>query len=291
MTERPRIVVGIDASDCAERALDFALLEAAVHDADLDVVHAWQSASPRVLHRVDARVAADAQRLVDETVKSRLTFVKRAPDRIARIAARGTPTSVLELRAAGAQQLVIGTHGRGFTARMLVGSVSHHCVLHVPTAVTVVPIRHDGLDFDEHVVVAVDGSEPSYAALRWATDEAAVRRVPLRVVHAWYVPFADDMKSAERESLSAVVREDGEELLRNMTEGVVGRAAGLPPQVITSLVEGRPSLAVLTAAEGASLLVLGTSGRGGTAALVGSVSRHALLHTRRPTTFVKEHQR
>ena len=36
------------------------------------------------------------------------------------------------------------------------------------------------------IVVGVDGSEPSKAALRWALDEARLRGASIRVVHAWW---------------------------------------------------------------------------------------------------------
>lgn len=290
MTGRTRVVVGIDGSDCANRALDHALFEAAVHDADLEVVHAWQGPSPRLLRRIDERDEVAARALVDDAVDARLALARRTPEHIARMATRGSPTSVLEACAAGAQQLVVGTHGRGFAARMLVGSVSNHCVRHAPTAVTIVPIRHDGLDLDDHIVVGVDGSEASYAALRWAAEEAAVRDVALHVVHAWHVSALDDESDTGRASLRCVAREDAVALVRDMTEGVLGRADRVPPKVVTNECEGRPALAVLAAADGAALLVLGVTGRSRSAPLVGSVTRHALLHTNRPTTFLKEGQ-
>src|SRR5438046_1602160 len=36
------------------------------------------------------------------------------------------------------------------------------------------------------IVVGVDGSEPSRAALRWALEEARLRGAPLRVLNSWH---------------------------------------------------------------------------------------------------------
>ncbi|MEV6613113.1 universal stress protein [Streptomyces sp. NPDC051051] len=119
------------------------------------------------------------------------------------------------------------------------------------------------------VVVGVDGSEPSLRAVDWAADEAVLRGVPLRVVHAclW-----------ERYEGAALARDTGRPTAPPLPQDVVGAAAqrardrrpGL--RVNADVVFEEPEHALLREGRGASALVVGTRGRGAvTELLLGSV--------------------
>ena len=88
----------------------------------------------------------------------------------------GEPAPVLTQVAAGADLLVVGSEGHGGLAGRLLGSVSQRCIESAPCPVVVVP--HDAKPRTRTIVVGVDGSEPSCAALRWAVAEATRRRTP-----------------------------------------------------------------------------------------------------------------
>jgi len=136
------------------------------------------------------------------------------------------------------------------------------------------------------IVVGIDGSEASDAALAFALDEAKLRKLPLRVVCAWeipameyagaaFVPTPDLAESAERDADKA--------LARAVTK--LGSDPGV--HVETAAIPGHPAKVLLEQAAGATLLVVGTRGHGGLAALVlGSVSQAVAHHCPSPLAIV-----
>jgi len=129
------------------------------------------------------------------------------------------------------------------------------------------------------IVVGVDGSEPSEAALRWALEEARLRRATLRVVHAWAVPALYVHGSAFPPELvdRDLIRERAEQLLG----AAVTQVAGASPEVTIERVaaEGSPARVLVEAAHDADLLVVGSRGHGGFAGLLlGSVSQQCAHH-------------
>jgi nucleotide-binding universal stress UspA family protein len=144
------------------------------------------------------------------------------------------------------------------------------------------------------VVVGVDGSAPSVAALRFAAEEAELRNAQLVAVHAWTfvtsagiadpglipVPEVDyvGQLDAEREAAQA-------ELDAALEDAFPG---GPPIEVEARLVDGSPADVLVSEGEGADLIVVGSSGKSGiTSVLLGSVSRHVVSHSRTPVTVVK----
>ncbi|HEY8474456.1 MAG TPA: universal stress protein [Natronosporangium sp.] len=134
-----------------------------------------------------------------------------------------------------------------------------------------------------HILVGYDGSEAAKAALAWAEDEAARRRLPIRLVYVYewaatVVPvpigagWADD---AVRREATAVVNE---------------AVAGTRPdvEVTGAVVDGAivPTLRQLS--EQAELLVLGERGLGGfTGLLAGSVAVGVATHAACPVVVVR----
>lgn len=132
------------------------------------------------------------------------------------------------------------------------------------------------------IVVGVDGSDHSAAALRWATDHARARGATLEVVHAWQQPdlggYALPPTTAENLERSA------QEVLDNALRSITRR--GLP--VEGRVVAGSPSATLLEAAKGADMLVVGARGRGGFGALtLGSTSDQCLHHATAPLAIVR----
>jgi nucleotide-binding universal stress UspA family protein len=140
------------------------------------------------------------------------------------------------------------------------------------------------------VVVGVDGSDCSRAALEFAFDEAVRRRAAVRVVLAlpefdhWATPYV--VSPAMHDELSA----DLEEVGRDMVDTVVGERGGAVAEVPVEVraVSGTPGHALVTEAADADLLVVGHRGRGGlTSALLGSVGLQCVLHASVPVTVVR----
>ncbi|MFI1680667.1 MULTISPECIES: universal stress protein [unclassified Streptomyces] len=112
------------------------------------------------------------------------------------------------------------------------------------------------------VVVAVDGSKGSGRALEWALAAAALRDVPLRIVHVrgYDVPLVDGPFA------SVLERDESDPVVDWARDALVGRA-GLPELEFVT-VDGSPGRELPRLGAGAGLLVLGSRGRGGFASLL-----------------------
>ncbi|AWZ09982.1 universal stress protein [Streptomyces sp. ICC1] len=132
------------------------------------------------------------------------------------------------------------------------------------------------------MTVGVDGSPESLAAARWGAREAALREVPLRLVHAVDWPISPAIPGWGREGADRWA----DEALTEALEDVRRRNAGL--DVSTRCLAGRPAAALAAEAADAGLLVLGSRGMGGLAGfLIGSVSMSTLVATKTPVTLVR----
>jgi nucleotide-binding universal stress UspA family protein len=142
------------------------------------------------------------------------------------------------------------------------------------------------------IVVGVDGSDSSRAALAWALAEARLRGSSLRAVHAWMLPAmgtgeapwalippgsyvdvnADEIEQATHEALDREIAE-------------VDGPAGVPIERFVA--EGPAADVILDASADAELIVVGTRGHGAIATLVlGSTSQHVIHRAKRPVVVV-----
>ena len=137
---------------------------------------------------------------------------------------------------------------------------------------------------DARIVVGVDGSESSQAALRWALRQAKLAGARVDAVTTWHYPAAyglgptladNDFEGTAHQILS---------------EALAAAGAGDAGVTVVPLVsEGYPGDVLLDVAKGAGLLVLGRRGRSGfTSALIGSVSLHCVLHAHCPVLVLHE---
>ena len=136
------------------------------------------------------------------------------------------------------------------------------------------------------IVVGVDGSRGSEAALRFAAEEASLRGATLRIVSAYHVPVAVyaggmvppvDFVSSIREATEEIVAGAAAELER-LWPGVT---------VETQVAEGQPADELVGEAEDADLLVVGSRGLGGfRSLLLGSVSQQVAHHAPCPVVIV-----
>ncbi len=131
------------------------------------------------------------------------------------------------------------------------------------------------------IVVGVDGSPHSEAALRWALDLAEVRQGELTAVLSWQVPFVSIPMAFDRDKL--------EQEYKQYLVDVVSAVVPTPPVPLHNLVaEGDPAEALLIASEQADLLVLGTRGRSTFAGMVlGAVSQRCAAAATCPVVLVK----
>jgi nucleotide-binding universal stress UspA family protein len=281
------IIIGVDGSAYSLRAVEWAAAEAERRNAALRILHAipsWlfeTSVEPRV-RQVREWMRNSGQEVIDEAAaKAR----GRAPGvTVSGELVPGGPSRALVEAAEGALMVVVGSHGAGSLTGLLLGSVALQVASHAPCPAVVV--RQAERDAAHDVVVGVDGSAGSQAALGFGFEEAALRKVRLRAVHAWTHPASagpGDMQPLVFDP-DLVGAEEG----RVLAESLAGWQERFPDvEVVRDVVRGRPSRVLTAASSGADLLVVGTRGRGGFAGLVlGSVSHAMLHHVRCPLAVV-----
>ncbi|OSP33711.1 MULTISPECIES: universal stress protein [unclassified Streptomyces] len=134
------------------------------------------------------------------------------------------------------------------------------------------------------ITVGLDGSPESRAAAEWAAREAALRQLPVRLLHAWQ-PVPEPM--AQAPLLGAETHQYWTERIpREAAEGLRLRHPGV--EVTTEQRAGAPAEALLEAARDAELLVLGSRALSGLAGfLIGSVGQSVIARTEVPVILVR----
>jgi nucleotide-binding universal stress UspA family protein len=137
-----RVVVGIDGSDTAGRALEWALEEGRRHHATVEVVHAWAfpygTGEPSVAVAFDYTPLEDAaRRTLDAAVESADTRGLPAP--VTRTLAVGSAAASILQAAEDADLVVVGSRGLGGFKGLMLGSVSYHVAHHATCPVVVLP--------------------------------------------------------------------------------------------------------------------------------------------------------
>lgn len=117
------VVVGVDGSPVSERAVEIAFEEASFRGVDLVAVHAWSDTGVFEFPGADW---SELQSSAEETLSERLAgWQERYPDvLVRRVVVADRPAHQLLEQAQSAQLLVLGSHGRGGFAGMVLGSVS-----------------------------------------------------------------------------------------------------------------------------------------------------------------------
>ncbi|MET8507228.1 universal stress protein [Streptomyces sp. NPDC004787] len=182
----------------------------------------------------------------------------------------GFPAAVLAGLSQEAGMVVLGSRHLSRTEEFLsAGSLVVPVTAKAHCPVVVVGDAEHVTQETPYLVVGVDGSESSRAALAWAFEEADLRRCALRAIAVWQPPVfslhsGDTLFHAERRLLS---------------ETTAGWAEKYPDVRLTHEVSiGSPVETLANAAEHALAVVVGRRGRGGyTGMRVGSVV-HGLLH-------------
>jgi nucleotide-binding universal stress UspA family protein len=133
------------------------------------------------------------------------------------------------------------------------------------------------------IVVGIDGSESSRAALRWAAHQAQLIGAELRPVQAWEHPYTFGMPVDYSD-------DDSEADARGDLQRTINEVLGNQPEVPVSpqVVRGHPAAVLTEAAKQAALLVVGSHGRGAFAGmLLGSVSQHCVQHATCPVLVIR----
>jgi nucleotide-binding universal stress UspA family protein len=139
----------------------------------------------------------------------------------------------------------------------------------------------------ELVVVGVDGSAESVAALGWAARYAAASGARVRALLAWHYPGAVGGPPVEK-APEAIRGETEEQMRATLDEAVAKAVPGQAPGVEKVIGYGHPAQVLIDASKEADLLVVGSRGHGAwTGMLVGSVSIHCVTGAFCPVVVVR----
>ena len=143
-TGHEQVVVGVDGSETAQRALNWALDEARRRQAAVEVVHAWIPpllAVPRLAYNYGPFDEA-ARSILDGALDRADT--SNLPVPVRRTIRAGSGGHVLVEQANDADLVVVGSRGLGGFQGLLLGSVSHQITHHSSCPVVVIPHDHEG---------------------------------------------------------------------------------------------------------------------------------------------------
>ncbi|HCK79120.1 MAG TPA: universal stress protein UspA [Actinobacteria bacterium] len=302
-TEDRPIVVGINDSSDARAAVHWAIAEARVCGCAVVLTHTWIADSyslPAIAGAIpdgtltgaaNREIQGAAQAWLDTTV---LEVAAQAPVPVSGALGEGSAAGFLLSLAPSASMLVVGSRGHSTAARWMTGSTSAQVAHHCPIPVVVVregdKEQNDRptANFCGPVVVGVDGSASSLAALRAAHEFAAEHHLALQVVHSWQPPLSGTlMGNSESFDLSTAAQFD--EGWRTLHESLSALQTSTPVVPMTEqLQRGSAAAALIAASQQASLTVVGARGRGGfLGLLLGSVSSAVLHHAHSPVMIVR----
>ncbi|MFI2432675.1 universal stress protein [Streptomyces sp. NPDC018693] len=281
------LVVGVDGSETALLAVDWAVDEAVRHGLPLRIVHASLS------ERYEAAALAETPGTVPEVVSEHDLaegVVAQAADRARRrsatleistgVAAQDAVSALLR-EAGTATAVVTGARGRGPVKELLLGSVSLSLAARAPCPVVVVRGSLRNRDVaNARVVLGVGGPATGPAAARFAFREAAVRGSVLEAVRVWRgpahraapYPLLRGDPAHQREEEASVLLDDTLAAVDDLPEALAH------PVVRRAVIEGSARQELLARSAAADLLVVGARRRHGhIGPQLGHVG-HTLLH-------------
>lgn len=281
------IVVGADGSPAAELAVDWAARDALSRGLPLTIVHVLPTAEASLW--LDVPITGDyleaherkGRKILSEAVR---IAVLAAGEKlvITQLAVSGHAVPTLVDLSMDATMVVVGSRGLGAISGALLGSVSSGLLHHAHCPVTV---YHDENHGNGHVVVGIDGSSASEAAVAIAFDEASRRGVQLIAVHTYSDAIGDE----------GFLYVDWTMVVEQAREALAERLAGWQecyPDVTVRRVVARdwPAHQLLEQSKVAQLVVVGSHGRGGFAGmLLGSVSTAVAQAARVPVIVARQH--
>ncbi|MCX5208225.1 universal stress protein [Kitasatospora sp. NBC_00240] len=286
------MIVGFDGSGPSRAAVEWAAGEATRRELPLEILQArpWEPSGSQVTGQAERRGREQLAVQADD-VRSRFPGLE--------VRAQHLPddaVGVLKAASHRASVLVLGSRGLGALRGFLVGSVSQQVLGHAACPVVLVRPPSDLTDgpgpdnlTQRGLVVGLDLAHPCPQVLAFAFETAALRGVPLTVLHAWgppagteYMHFGaiggleDELAGPEREALEDAVKP------------WLAAFPDLP--AATELLRSHAGLALVDAAATAELLVIGARHRrrtGGTH--LGPVAHAVIHHVRCPVAVVPYH--
>jgi nucleotide-binding universal stress UspA family protein len=284
------VVVGIDGSSSALRAVRWAAGVAVRDGVPLRLVHTYEPAL-----RLPAGAAGEepppglvrGRRWIDEAREVAALVDPALPVEVVLEAA--PVANALLHESATASLLVLGTRRLSVLTGLLVGSISVAVAGHADCPVVIVR----GPDPDQApretgpVVVGVDATVVSDSAIAFAFAEASGREAELVAVHAWTEPVLETaLVGGGRQFDPRTYRQGAQDML---SARMASWQESYPDvRVRQEVVHDRPGRALSHHSDLAQLLVVGRRGRDAFQSLVlGSTSQYLLHHARCPVAVTK----
>ncbi|ATD70212.1 universal stress protein [Gordonia amicalis] len=274
------VVVGIDGSATARAAARWAARDAALHRSEIEMIASANLSAdePHVLDPLRdrfERALAEARRVVEDSTDT------PDPLKITTQVVDSPPIAALLDASDRARLVVVGNRGHMAGHRVVLGSVTIALAEYCRCPLTVV--RDTAAHWSQaNVVVGTDGSPGGRRAVSAAFAAAALRSVPVTVVHAWCdadmsVPCTVSDWPTHRSRADAWLDDELAEVRRRYPQVTIRCA----------VTRDRPARALLDHAQAAQLLVVGACGRGGFAGMrLGSTSLSVLRSARCPVMVV-----
>jgi nucleotide-binding universal stress UspA family protein len=283
-----RIVVGMDGSAHADRALRWAVREAQLRAAAIELVHGYVvHLHTAMLGRTDREMAAALMDTITEHNRSLLDSVEWDATLVPLIT--GPSSAVLDV-GQDADLIVVGSRGLGGFGELFLGATSFRTAAHASAPVAVIRGDDDSaaLDGRRAIVVGVDDSRAGRRALHWALDEAGRRDVGVTVVHGYHVAAHPALATVGAPEQLEHLRTSAHDHAADLVDRVlVETDAGTAVVVDRVITPGPPARVLLDTAGADRLLVVGTHGRGALGrVLIGSVSHQILHHATGPVVVV-----
>jgi nucleotide-binding universal stress UspA family protein len=226
------IVVGVDGSEHANRAVRWAAEQAALEGRPLAVVHAagegdvrtaaaWTRAEgigPDQLQVLLASARSFTQEAATQARSAHAGLTVRGVPLV------GDPRQVLRDLSDVAHLVVLGSRGRGVIRSMLLGSVSASVAKHARCPVVVCRPGHPGAVKDG-VLVGADGTAESLPVIEFAFRQASLRGLSLTVMHCFWEVAAAGAELARYD--------DSPDLRLLLSESVAGLSEKFPDVHVT----------------------------------------------------------
>lgn len=287
------VVCPVDFSEFSSRALAHAAAWAGWYEARLSVVHVWTPSA--TLNPGDLPVAL----LVPE---ERDALLQRVTALVAPYQAEGIPVTVLlregppvdeildVIRQAGADLLVLGTHGRSGFERLLLGSVTERLLHKAPCPVLTVPATAGAAAAKvsyKKIVCPLDQTANPGPGLASALSLSRQNDAVLVLVHV--VEPIQNPPGLSTFDVTAYQADLNQEWKRSLHELAVESAKEWD-RIEERVPVGKPSTEVLRIAEeeGADLIVMGVQERGAfDLTIFGSTSQHVVRRAACPVLTVR----
>jgi nucleotide-binding universal stress UspA family protein len=295
MTRIARILVPTDFSATSDEALAYARTLAGRLGASLHLVHAFEdpftsaafasemySTAPISLR--DALRRETERRLAERLPGDQATYFNGTTEIVT---GRPAKTIVEYATTLGADLIVMGTHGRGGMAHLLLGSVAER-VVRLATAPVLTLRRAAGPV--TRILVPTDFSETADAALDYAGLLAERFGAAIQLLHVLDDPLEAEGLSAdayigEAPSIRTALLQDAQSRLAHRGVSPDGGSA-IEREVLFGY--GATTIAEYAAIRGADLIVMGTHGRTGIAhLLLGSVAERLVRMAPCPVLTVR----